>query len=362
MAVGLAGMVYAGVMLSTTGRGPADDQAVAEAAIDAAEQAVLADRPLAGSDAPTGSLAGDGAGTLTDLSGADDGADGRALDGVTDATGTATSDETPTTIAAAPAAPSPTAQPVVPVPGGGAPVAPPPGLPDTEAPSFGVLSAPSSAPSPGLAPQPTAVPGPAGTATVTAVPTPPPGSEIALAPSVPEIGVSATDPAGGATRSSIPPGTGTVAAITPDLGEPTAAPSEAERVIDALRPDPIMTAAILRARQTLPDILDQMITPPLGTAGYSIKVAVPTENDFEQMWMDNCQPAGLRLMCQAANDGVETGLKIGDPYSVEVEMIADWMYLEGDGIHGGYTLRLMLQQMAPEQADALRSRLRPLPG
>ncbi|MEM9784580.1 MAG: DUF2314 domain-containing protein [Pseudomonadota bacterium] len=342
MALGVAGMVYAGVMLSQTGNGRPADATVARGD-DAATD--LQTATAGAGDAASGDTALAGSGGLTfEIGGVDDGDLGEA-----EAT-------QPGGLAAAPGRPSDPSQDGKPAAGLGAS-------------ATGLLA---------VAPQPsTAEPAtrqPVAPQTASQAPTLGTGSQTALqstAPFDPDLGPDADAPAslgavGGASLGAgVPaPGgqAGTVAAITPDRETSGIRPEPTEAVIDALDPDPIMAAAIRRARSTLPDLLDKMMTPPPGTSGYSLKVAVPTQSAFEQMWVDNCLPEGRRLLCQAANDGVETGLRIGDPYRVNTDMIADWMYLEGEGIHGGYTLRLMLQDMEPSQADALRSRLRPLPG
>ncbi|MEO0761058.1 MAG: hypothetical protein AAFZ09_04510, partial [Pseudomonadota bacterium] len=104
-------------------------------------------------------------------------------------------------------------------------------------------------------------PGPVGQAAPPApasVPAATDGPQLALAPTAPD--------APGLTPAA-PPNDITAEA----LGEPPA--PEVARLLGA---EPSMTAAIQAARRTLPDILDLMVNPPAGTAGYSLNVAVET--------------------------------------------------------------------------------------
>ena len=41
--------------------------------------------------------------------------------------------------------------------------------------------------------------------------------------------------------------------------------------------------------------------------------------------------------------------------------VADWLYLDGDLMHGNYTLRVMLPGMDPEEQTLWQSRMAPLP-
>lgn len=69
------------------------------------------------------------------------------------------------------------------------------------------------------------------------------------------------------------------------------------------------------------------------------------------------------LEATVANDPVHVRhiVKLGDRYSFALQQNSDWMYYEGDVIHGGYTIRVLLPRLPKEQADAFKAVLAPLP-
>ncbi len=42
-------------------------------------------------------------------------------------------------------------------------------------------------------------------------------------------------------------------------------------------------------------------------------------------------------------------VKLGDPATVNPNEISDWMYIEGDVLKGGYTIRVLAKEYTPQQ-------------
>jgi len=95
---------------------------------------------------------------------------------------------------------------------------------------------------------------------------------------------------------------------------------------------------------------------------YSIKVRIEDGDEVEYFWTADVKYADDHFSAIIANDpGVVTNVKIGDPVTVPRDEVADWLYLNGDLMHGNYTLRVMLPGMPPAEQKLWKSRMAPLP-
>jgi len=131
-----------------------------------------------------------------------------------------------------------------------------------------------------------------------------------------------------------------------------------DQVVDYRGDDTVMNAAMDEARSTLPAFLNEM---EAGRGDFSVKVPVKDAGYTEHMWMANIRLAGGKFHGQIANEPVTVKtVKLGDRYSIEKVSISDWMIQRDGGIYGGYTLRVMLDDLPGEQAASLRARLRDL--
>ena len=50
-------------------------------------------------------------------------------------------------------------------------------------------------------------------------------------------------------------------------------------------------------------------------------------------------------------------VKLGQRYSFTRKEISDWSYIAGGKMHGNYTLRVALESMPKEEAEALKKRI-----
>ncbi len=127
--------------------------------------------------------------------------------------------------------------------------------------------------------------------------------------------------------------------------------------------NPEMNAAIEAARATLPVFYEKMEATDLSQEVLLLKVGMPYGNDgHEHIWVAVLGREGDRFDGYFANDPVYIDYKQYDPISFGEESISDWFYYDDAGmIQGAYTIRVMLPELPPEQAEEYRKVLAPLP-
>lgn len=124
--------------------------------------------------------------------------------------------------------------------------------------------------------------------------------------------------------------------------------------------DPEMNRAIARARKALPDFV-ALYRVGKGER-HSVKVAIPHAEGREHIWMRLTGIDGETFTGTISNRPVHLeGIQMGSPYRAGREMISDWSYYEGGRMHGGYTPRVALKKLAPQQVRELGLNLAPLP-
>ena len=123
-----------------------------------------------------------------------------------------------------------------------------------------------------------------------------------------------------------------------------------DRVIHVDKDDPEMNAAKARARSEIDAALTKMHAA--GVENFSVKVPIEDGTTVEYFWLGDVAYADGVFTGKIDNDPEEVHtVKLGDPITVKKEEIADWLYLEGGKMHGNYTMRVLLKQMSPEEAD-----------
>ncbi len=122
--------------------------------------------------------------------------------------------------------------------------------------------------------------------------------------------------------------------------------------------DAAMNAAIAEAQRWTPAFLaDFRQTPAYDRASYSLKVGLPTPfGGFEHIWVDQLRYENDQLVGALANQPVELpGLRLGSRVVIDEAQISDWMIVRGELAYGAYTMRVMLDDLPREDADAMRA-------
>src|SRR5690242_11260386 len=147
------------------------------------------------------------------------------------------------------------------------------------------------------------------------------------------------------------------AAIVPSFGVKA---EDHSPIVDVPTSDPVMAAAIAKARATLPEFWASYENPKPSENGHSLKVRFPTgPKNGEHIWMADVKKLGEgRYSGRFANAPRDLpGRREGDLVEFTEASISDWMFLRNGKIVGGETIRPMLKSLPKRDADALRARL-----
>ena len=121
--------------------------------------------------------------------------------------------------------------------------------------------------------------------------------------------------------------------------------------------DPVMTAAIHRARKTLAQFLTLARHPGPTMTGFSVKIALLADNGAEFFWIHPFAHVDERFIGQINNTPrAAMNLKMGDTVSFVKNEIVEWMYMDEGTMKGNYSARAFLKSAAPKDREAFRRR------
>jgi uncharacterized protein YegJ (DUF2314 family) len=130
--------------------------------------------------------------------------------------------------------------------------------------------------------------------------------------------------------------------------------------------DARMNAAIDEARRTLPFFLEAFVTSPEDQrSAFSLKLGLTTyDGGVEHIWVSNLRLEGGAFVGELANEPIGLpGMALGSPVDVDLDRVSDWSILAKEGLYGGFTMRVMLADMPPQQREEMQAYLsaQPLP-
>lgn len=112
--------------------------------------------------------------------------------------------------------------------------------------------------------------------------------------------------------------------------------------------DQAMNGAKSKARQSLPRFAKMWEDGVSGT--YTIKFPLTQNGETEHIWLQVDGFKGDMIDGRLANDPVNGNkYKMGQRMQVARADVEDWMLNQGDAIYGGYTARVMMDQMPEDQ-------------
>lgn len=126
---------------------------------------------------------------------------------------------------------------------------------------------------------------------------------------------------------------------------------------------PEMVEAVANARKTLPYFWDKRASA-LNPEDYMVKAAIEDGEMVEHFWLANPVVEGDTVKGEIGNDpGIVKNVKFGELVTVAESKISDWMYSEGDKMHGNYTARVLAKPhtMGKAQYEQLMKMFAPLP-
>ena len=125
---------------------------------------------------------------------------------------------------------------------------------------------------------------------------------------------------------------------------------ETSDVIDVLQTNSKVEMAKLEAIESLPRFLTKLENPPRGWSDFSFKVDFPHGEDASEfMWVAFLERKNGIFEGLLANDPKYVDyVSFGDLVEFEKSQIIDWQYSSGGKLHGHYTTRALLDEMAPK--------------
>jgi uncharacterized protein YegJ (DUF2314 family) len=121
--------------------------------------------------------------------------------------------------------------------------------------------------------------------------------------------------------------------------------------------DPIMSAAMQSARESLPGFLALARHPGPTMERFAVKIALLGDGGPEFFWIYPFAYVGDRFIGQIGNTPLTfVGLKKGDTIAFGKRDIVDWMYLDAGMMKGNYSARAILKAALPRDRAAFKRR------
>ena len=125
-------------------------------------------------------------------------------------------------------------------------------------------------------------------------------------------------------------------------GEPDLVRSQNNELLDRAR---------LKAQATYLDFVAALSQPQPQQSGFAIKKPFPTPaGSLEHIWINELTWNGTQFEGVVNNEPVDTtAVALGERVTIAPTELSDWMYLDGDKLQGGYTIRALTSEMTPSE-------------
>lgn len=130
-----------------------------------------------------------------------------------------------------------------------------------------------------------------------------------------------------------------------------------DETVRTVNGDPVMVAAVRRARSELPKFLAMAESPPAGTSNFVVKIGIKyNEKDAEFFWIRPFKRDGVGFIGRLNNEPRFVKIvKLHDIVAFEEDSIVDWYYLKGDAMIGNFTAcALLTKEPAQEREQYMR--------
>jgi uncharacterized protein YegJ (DUF2314 family) len=110
---------------------------------------------------------------------------------------------------------------------------------------------------------------------------------------------------------------------------------------------PEMSAAIAKARATLPEFRRLLAAPEPGMSDFGIKARFKTPDGGEHCWIGELQASGSGFVGKlTVHPQHVAGLQLGSRVEVTEDMITDWSYSQNGVFRGHYTTKVLVPHMS----------------
>lgn len=147
------------------------------------------------------------------------------------------------------------------------------------------------------------------------------------------------------------------AGLTASPPEPDAAKAHKGALYYLALNDPIMSAAMQSARESLPGFLALARHPGPTMERFAVKIALLGEGGPEFFWIYPFAHVGDRFIGQIGNTPLTlAGPKKGDTITFGKRDIVDWTYMDAGVMRGNYSARTILKAALPRDRAAFKRR------
>ncbi|HET6824232.1 MAG TPA: DUF2314 domain-containing protein [Anaerolineales bacterium] len=116
--------------------------------------------------------------------------------------------------------------------------------------------------------------------------------------------------------------------------------------------DSELDAAIAQARGSLDDFVTRIATAHANRTFVAVKVRfTPPGEPPQEIWVDEVTYTNGVFRGNMGDDIPSLRLEAGEKVTIHEEDIVDWMIVEDGKLVGGYTIRLAVQRMSPEERE-----------
>jgi uncharacterized protein YegJ (DUF2314 family) len=141
----------------------------------------------------------------------------------------------------------------------------------------------------------------------------------------------------------------TAAALTPSAAQSLTDKAERDELAIVPDNDPVMAAAMRKARASLSAFLTTAASPSATMQGFAVKVAVREGRNTEYFWIHPFERKSDRFSGQLNNTPRSVrNVKAGQTITFSEKEIVDWTYMDGTAMKGNYTACALLAS-APRQ-------------
>jgi len=114
--------------------------------------------------------------------------------------------------------------------------------------------------------------------------------------------------------------------------------------------DAQMHRAVKEARKTVGVFIAALKNPAKGQHDFEVKKPFAKDGEVEHLWLSDVEFSGNRFHGRVDNHPRKIkGLKFGDRVSVNPDEISDWAFVDNGKLVGGYTIRVLSQNLSPER-------------
>ena len=119
------------------------------------------------------------------------------------------------------------------------------------------------------------------------------------------------------------------------------------------RDDPVMLAAMEKARETVGTFIEALRKPRAGQRNFSVKTAFRDGEEEDHLWLTDLRYEDGQFVGRISNDPeLVKNVSMGDRHAVPAAEISDWMFIDEGKLVGGYSIRAVREQMpADERAE-----------